>query len=57
MVMHKKYYKGEGGGLPQVWAVVSIVNLCLPVVYLAPKMLQLCINELVVWFVQIRVNN
>jgi len=23
---HKIYYKGEGGGFPQVWAVVSLVN-------------------------------
>jgi hypothetical protein len=29
---HKKYYKGEGGGFPQVQAVVSPVSLCLPVV-------------------------
>ncbi len=29
---HKGYYKGEGGGFPQVWVVVSFVNLCLLVV-------------------------
>jgi hypothetical protein len=29
---HKKYYKREGGGFPQVQAVVSFVNLCLFVV-------------------------
>jgi hypothetical protein len=23
---YKVYYKGEGGGFPQVWAVVSFVN-------------------------------
>jgi len=23
---HKVYYKGEGGGFPQVWAVVSFVS-------------------------------
>ncbi len=28
---HWKYYKGEGGGFPQVWAMVSLVNPCLPV--------------------------
>jgi len=28
---HKIYYKGEGGGFPQVWAVVSLVSLNLPV--------------------------
>jgi hypothetical protein len=28
---HKEYYKGEGGGFPQVWAMVSFVKLCLHV--------------------------
>jgi len=28
---HKIYYMGEGGGFPQVWAVVSHVNPELPV--------------------------
>jgi hypothetical protein len=28
---HKVYYKGEGGGFPQVQAVVSLVSLSLPV--------------------------
>ncbi len=28
MAKHKEYYKGEGGGFPQVWAVVSIVSTC-----------------------------
>jgi hypothetical protein len=28
---HRVYYKGEGDGFPQVWAVVSLVNLNLPV--------------------------
>jgi hypothetical protein len=27
---HKIYYKGEGGGFPQVRAVVSLVSLCMP---------------------------
>jgi hypothetical protein len=27
MERHRVYYKGEGGGFPQVWAVVSLVNL------------------------------
>jgi hypothetical protein len=26
---HKEYYKGEGGGFPQVGALVSLVSLCL----------------------------
>ncbi len=40
------YYKGEGGGLLQVWAVVSFVNLSCSWFILAPKMLQLCTNHL-----------
>jgi hypothetical protein len=43
----KVYHKGEGGGFSQVWAVVSLVCLCL---VLAPKVLQLCTNHFV-WFV------
>jgi hypothetical protein len=36
---HKVYYKGEGGGFPQVWAVVNLVSPnCLWLV-LAPKVL------------------
>ncbi len=27
---HIVYYKGEGGGFPQVWAAVSFVSLSLP---------------------------
>jgi hypothetical protein len=37
VAMHKVYYKGEGDGFPQVWAVVSLVSLCLPVVRLNTK--------------------
>jgi len=44
---HKIYYKGEGGGFPQVQAVVSLMNLICPWVVLAPKVLQLCINHYV----------
>ncbi len=29
---HRSYYKGEGGGFPQVRVVMSLVNLNLPVV-------------------------
>jgi hypothetical protein len=43
----KVYYKGEGGGFPQVRAVMSLVcPNCLWFV-LAPKVLQLCTNHLV----------
>jgi hypothetical protein len=54
---HRVYYKGEGGGFPQVWAVVSLVSLNLPMARFRTKMFKLCINQLIVWFVQIRVSN
>ncbi len=53
---HKIYYKGEGGGFPQVQAVVSLVSSWLPVVRSCTKVLQLRTNQLVVWFVQIHMN-
>jgi len=34
---HKEYYKGEDSGFPQVWGVVSLVSLCLPVACLCTK--------------------
>jgi hypothetical protein len=40
------YYKGEGGGFPQVRAVVSLVCSCCPWLVLAPKVFQLCTNHL-----------
>jgi hypothetical protein len=40
------YYKGEGGGFPQIRAVVSLVCPCCPWLILAPKVLQLCTNHL-----------
>jgi hypothetical protein len=43
----KVYYKGEGGGLPQVWAVVSLVCPNCPWLVVAPKVLQLCTNHFV----------
>jgi len=46
----KVYYNGEGGGFPQVRAVVSFVCPCCPWFVLAPKVLQLCTNHLV-WVV------
>jgi hypothetical protein len=48
MARHIIYYKGEGGGFPQVRAVVSLVSLWLPVARPCTKVLQLCINQLVV---------
>jgi len=37
VAMHKIYYKGEGGGFPQVQAVMSLVSLSLPVACLSTK--------------------
>ncbi len=37
MERHKIYYKGEGGGFPQVQAMVSLESLSLPVVHLSTK--------------------
>jgi hypothetical protein len=50
MERHRVYYKGEGGGFPQVWATVSLMCPCCPWFVLAPRMLQLCTNHFV-WVV------
>jgi len=34
---HKVYYKGEGGGFSQVWAVVSLVSSNLPMAHPSTK--------------------
>jgi len=44
---HRIYYKGEGGGFPQVRAVMSFVCPCCPWLVLAPRVLQLCTNHFV----------
>jgi hypothetical protein len=44
---HRVYYKGEGGDFPQVRAMGSLVNPNCPWFVLAPKVLQLCTNHLV----------
>jgi len=41
MERHKVYYKGEGGGFPQVQAVVSLVSLNLLVAHLSTKNAQI----------------
>ncbi len=56
MAKHIVYYKGEGGGFPQVRAVVSFVSPWLPVARPCTKVFQLRTNQLVVWFVQVRVS-
>ncbi len=47
---HRVYYKGEGGGFPQVRAVVSLVCPCCPWLVLAPRVLQFCTHHFV-WVV------
>jgi hypothetical protein len=47
---HRVYYKGEGGGFPQVWAVVSLVCPSCPWFVLTPKVLQVCTNHFVLVF-------
>jgi hypothetical protein len=37
MEKHKVYYKGEGGGFPQIRAVVNLVTLNLPMARLSTK--------------------
>jgi hypothetical protein len=57
MERHKIYYEGEGGGLPKSgpWWVLWVRVYTWFV--LTPNMPQLCISQLVVWFVQARVSN
>jgi hypothetical protein len=57
MARHKVYYKGEGGGFPQVQVMVSLVNPCLYVARPCTKVLQLHTNQLIVWFVQVHVDD
>jgi hypothetical protein len=45
---HKVYYKGEDGDFPQVWAMVNFVSLSCSWLVLAPKVLQLCTNHVLV---------
>jgi len=47
MGSHRVYYKGEGGGFPQVRAVVSLVSPSCLWLILIPKVLQLCTNHFV----------
>jgi hypothetical protein len=47
MERHKVYYKGEGDGFPQVWAMVSLVSPSCLWLVLTRKVLQLCTNHFV----------
>jgi hypothetical protein len=37
MANHREYYKGEGGDFPQVQAMVSLVNPCVPMARMCTK--------------------
>jgi len=37
MASHREYYKGEGGGFPQIQAMVSLMRPCLHVAHLCTK--------------------
>ncbi len=47
MERRRIYYKGEGGGFPQVWAMVNLMCPSCAWLVLAPKVLQLCTNHFV----------
>jgi hypothetical protein len=47
MERHRVYYKGKGGGFPQVRAMVGLVSSNCPWFVLTPKVFQLCTNHLV----------
>ncbi len=55
---HREYYMGEGGGFPQVRAVVNLVNPKLPVacpnIKGAPEIV---LTNLLVGLIQVRVSN
>jgi hypothetical protein len=54
----REYYMGEGGGFPQVWAVVSLVSLGSPVACPSTKGVPKSeLTNLLVGLMQIRVNN
>jgi hypothetical protein len=54
----KVYYMGEGGGFPQVRAVVSLVSPGLPVACLSTKgVLENDLTNLLVGLMQVRVSN
>jgi len=46
MERHKVCYKREGGGFSQVWALMNLVSPSCLWFVLTPKVLQLCINHL-----------
>ncbi len=58
MGRHKEYYMGEGGGFPQVRAMVSLVSLELPTACLSTKGAPKCeLTNLLVGLMLVRVSN
>jgi len=54
----KKYYMREGGGFPQVRAVVNLMNLELPVACSSTKGAPKCeLTDLLVGLMQVRMSN
>ncbi len=41
MAKHRVYYKGEGGGFPQVGVVGSLMSSCLPMAHPNTKSIQI----------------
>ncbi len=54
---YRVYYKGEGGGFPQVRVVVSLVSPRLPVTLPSTKSAPTMPSPPCVGFVQVRVNS
>jgi hypothetical protein len=55
---HIEYYMGEGGGFPQIRAVVSFMNLELPMAYPSTKGVpKRVLTNLLVGLMQVRVSN
>jgi len=58
MERHREYYMGEGGGFPQVRAMVNLVSPKLPVAYFSTKGAPgIELTNLLVGWMQVRVNN
>jgi hypothetical protein len=57
MERHKVYYKGEGGGFPQVRAMVSLVSPSLLVTHPSTKSAPTTLTILSFGFVQVRVSD
>jgi hypothetical protein len=57
MSRHTEYYKGEDDGFPKsgLWWILWVC-VC-PWFIFTPKVFQLYTNQLVVWFIQVCVNN